>query len=64
MAFYVVCTSCTFLRVYGQRAHAEVLEECPSCRAEVVVREGSARFEPAYLWRATRSLREHPAVRD
>lgn len=57
MAFYSVCTNCTFMRVYGERAPEGVrIDECPECGGEVITQEKVERFEPAYMGRVTSAL--------
>ena len=57
MAFYSVCTECSFMRVYGETAAVEArIEECPECGAELVTQEQVQRFEPAYMGRVTSAL--------
>jgi hypothetical protein len=59
---YVVCTECPFLRAYAEAAEAGVPPACPDCGSEMVVREGSERFEPTYVSRVTRSLHDEPSL--
>ena len=57
MAFYSVCTNCTFMRVYGERAREDTrIEECPECGEELVTQDKVERFEPAYMGRVTSAL--------
>lgn len=57
VAFYSVCTNCTFMRVYGESAATTArLDECPECGGEVITQEQVARFEPAYMGRVTTAL--------
>lgn len=57
VAFYSVCTECSFMRVYGESAaeHARV-DVCPECGGDVVTQEKVERFEPAYMGRVTSAL--------
>ena len=63
MAFYSVCTECTFMRVYAQRASDAVrLEDCPQCGGHLVTQEKVERFEPAYMGRVTSALYGEPSA--
>lgn len=60
---YAVCTNCTFLRAYGERAtDAAPLENCPACGSELVIQGHAERFEPAYVGRVTLNLHAAPAL--
>ena len=62
MAFYSVCTECSFMRVYGESAADTArIDECPECGGEVVTQEKVERFEPAYMGRVTSALYGSPA---
>jgi hypothetical protein len=62
MAFYSVCTECSFMRVYATASKApERLSECPACGGEVHTQEQGERFEPAYMGRVTSALYGEPA---
>ena len=57
VAFYSVCTQCSFMRVYGEAAQITArIDECPECGGEVVTQEKVERFEPAYMGRVTSAL--------
>ena len=60
---YAVCTRCPFLRAYSASAgDAGSLEACPACGGELIVREHSGRFPPAYVSRVSRDVLAAPAL--
>ena len=60
---YAVCTQCTFLRAYSQRAaKTAALDKCPLCGAEIVLQDRPARFEPTYVSRVSLDLHAAPPL--
>ena len=60
---YAVCTQCTFLRGFSQRAHpSPALKTCPACGGELVVQRKAGRFQPAYVGRVSLDLHAVPPL--
>ena len=61
--FYVVCTSCSFLRAYSIEASAQAAPEaCPACGSELVMRGQDGRFPPTYVGRVSLELLATPEL--
>ena len=60
---YAVCTECTFLRAFTERARkSAVLTTCPVCGAELVQRQKPGRFQPTYVGRVSLDLHASPPL--
>ena len=60
---YAVCTGCAFLRAYSASAgEAGSLEACPACGGELITREHSGRFPPAYVSRVSLDVLAAPEL--
>ena len=61
--FYVVCTSCTFLRAYSRRAGpARPPEACPVCGSSLIARQTGERFPSAYVSKVSLDLLAAPEL--
>ena len=60
---YAVCTHCTFLRAYSERAAENAPpERCPACGSSVLPHESEERFPPAYVARVSLALNSAPPL--
>ena len=60
---YVVCTQCTFLRAFSQRAGGTPPpERCPACGGSVVMQRKAGRFQPTYVGRVSLDLHSRPPL--
>lgn len=60
---YAVCTQCTFLRAFGQRASAAPAPKtCPACGSEMVIQRKAGRFQPTYVSRVSLDLHAVPPL--
>jgi predicted RNA-binding Zn-ribbon protein involved in translation (DUF1610 family) len=63
--FYIVCTSCTFLRAYSRGAEgAEPPSECPACGSGLIFRQREGRFPSAYVSKVSLDLLAAPELGD
>ena len=63
--FYIVCTSCTFLRAYSQGAEgAEPPTKCPACGSALISRQREGRFPSAYVSKVSLDLLAAPELGD
>jgi hypothetical protein len=62
VVLYAVCKTCTFLRVYSERAGTDMLGACPACGAELVLRKQEGRFHSAYVGKVSLELLATPEL--
>ena len=63
LVLYAVCTECAFLRVFSTRSQdRDVLEACPACGGELIVRKKADRFPPTYVSRVSLELLGTPEL--
>jgi len=61
--FYIVCTSCTFLRAYSRGAEgAEPPTNCPACGSALISRKREGRFPSAYVSKVSLDLLASPEL--